>query len=801
MLISTVEEQISFENGEESVKESPLGSNPNSMNGGETMKKEFPLGSKEISINGAESVEKESLGSTPDFVGVEELVEKDVGFKPDSINGGDSRKESPIGSNPNFIDGEELVEKEISINGREVRVKESTIVSNPITINGGELMKKESPIGLSNPNSFDVGELVREKSPTGSNPNSINGGESSKEESPIGSNQNSESPKSTSETASFADALNLAREREKEQLEQIVLSLEEEVACLRQRHKSFDDKRREALNKILDLKGSIRVFCRVRPFFPTDKRSTHQPIMVESEKIVVKSGGSKKEFGFDKVFTEEATQEHVYVEVQPILRSALDGCNVCILAYGQSGTGKTFTMDGTSDSPGILPRALEELFRQASIDKTTSFTFSISMLEVYLGYLRDLLAQKPSRRVYAVSKCNLNIQTDSKGSVEIDGLTEVEVSNFTKARWWYNKGRRARSTSWTNVNEASSRSHCLTRITIYRSSDDMGGKSEVSKLWLVDLGGSERLLKTGATGQTLDEGRAINLSLSALGDVIAALRRKKGHVPYRNSKLTQILRDSLGDGSKVLMLVHISPCEEDVGETTHSSTFAKRARAVESFKELPEDTRKQKEDKIAEFEGEMKEAEEECLKLTNQIQKVELVLSENKRFLTMNNQRLEDEAKSPPLSPIENKNNHEQAPLTPRITDKAIRRNSNNSLPRFMNPTVASLERRTAAEREMDGWIRNLRSGTRSSMQTSASQSFSYPDSRFKSMLKNPSRKSRYAESATTEVCPPIESSFNTDSNSKPTTTVPRGKVATTASDSNLRVPIIRHKRRMSDLI
>lgn len=217
-----------------------------------------------------------------------------------------------------------------------------------------------------------------------------------------------------------------------------------------------------------------------------------------------------------------------------------------------------------------------------------------------------------------------------------------------------------------------------------------------------------------------------------------------------------------------------------------------------------QDTRKQKENKIAEFEGEMKEAEEECLKLKNQIQKVELVLRENKRFLTMNNRRLEDEAKSPPLSPIENKNNQdvlEQAPLTPRITDKAVRRNSNNSLPRFMNPTVASLERRTAAEREMDCRIRNLRSGTRSSMQTSASQSFSYPDSRFKSMLKNPSRKSRYAESTTTEVCPPIERSFNTDSNSKPTATVPRGKIATTASDSNLRVPIIRHKRRMSDLI
>ncbi|KAF8392541.1 hypothetical protein HHK36_022886 [Tetracentron sinense] len=328
--------------------------------------------------------------------------------------------------------------------------------------------------------------------------------------------------------------VNVVPEHEKKALEQTILNLEGEIEGLRLRQRSLDEKRRETLNKILDLKGSIRVFCRVRPFLSTEKRRIREPISTGSEKIMVRSVGSRKEFGLDKVFPQEASQEDVFVEVEPTLRSALDGHNVCILAYGQTGTGKTFTMEGTNDQPGIVLRALEELFRQTSGDSSASFTFSMSMLEVYMGSLRDLLAPRSSTKACeAVSKCCLNIQTDPNGSVEIERLTEVGVSDFTQASRWYSKGRRARSTSWTNVNEESSRSHCLTRITIGQPRGATEGKAEVSKLWMVDLGGSERCLKTGATGQTLDEGRAINLSLSALGDVIAALKRKRGHIPYR----------------------------------------------------------------------------------------------------------------------------------------------------------------------------------------------------------------------------------------------------------------------------
>ncbi|XP_019197600.1 PREDICTED: kinesin-like protein KIN-14U [Ipomoea nil] len=608
-------------------------------------------------------------------------------------------------------------------------------------------------------------EVVKMKSPLmESNLGSINGMPEASEESP----------------ATSID-VNVVPEDDKHKLEQRIFTLEGEIVNLRLKQRSLDERRREALNKIIDIKGCIRLFCRVRPCLPTDKRRNHQPLSVESERIVVRSGSSRKEFGFDKVFPQESSQEDVFVEVEPILRSALDGHNVCILAYGQTGTGKTYTMDGTSEAPGIIPRVLEELFRQASLDGSTDYTFSISMLEVYLGNLRDLLAPRPSSRVYAASRCILNIQTDSKGSVDIDGLTEVQISNFTKANWWYNKGRRVRSTSWTNVNEASSRSHCLTRITIYRPRD-----AQVTKLWMIDLGGSERLLKTGATGQTLDEGRAINLSLSALGDVIAALRRKKGHVPYRNSKLTQILKDSLGNGSKVLMLVHVSPYEDDIVETVCSFSFAKRARAVECNRDLSEESKKKKEKRIAELEEQMMEVEEECENLRHQIENVQLLLNESKKTFSVYYELPEDGEKSP--------NSPEQQDFgeimeTPKASEKATRRSSANSMPRFMTSTMASRQRESAAERQIiNSKPKSLRSWAKSSVQISGSHSISYSDPTSKHFLRNAHKKTGLGE---TNSIIPME-----DMETKP-----RGKATAAASNPNSRVMVCHHRRRMSDCL
>lgn len=593
--------------------------------------------------------------------------------------------------------------------------------------------------------------------------------------------------------------VNVVPEHEKNQLQHTIFNLQEEIVDLKSKLRNHDDKRRQALNNILDIKGSIRVFCRIRPFLYTSRRIVHQPISVESNKIVIRSGGSKKEFEFDKVFTQEESQENIFLEVEPILRSALDGRNVCILAYGQTGTGKTFTMDGANDSPGIVPRALKTLFQKASLDSTSTVVFSISMLEVYLGSVRDLLAPKPTR-ASSVSRCNLNIQTDIKGSVEIEGLTEVQISDFAKAVWWYTKGKRVRSTSWTNVNEASSRSHCLTRITIYRNGDESGGKPEISKLWMVDLGGSERLLKTGATGQTLDEGRAINLSLSALGDVIAALRRKRGHIPYRNSKLTQILKDSLGDGSKVLMLVHASPCEEDIMETICSLTFSKRARAVEFYKELPEDVKLLKEKKIADFQEEMRDAEDEFAKISEQIRKTQFLLTEKMKLFA----ETYDVCKDKENIPISQDNVFKEVVGTPRTSEIPITRSVVRSSPRFMSSTAASRQRHIIAEIQVKGMARSLRSGTRSSLQISTSQSLGYSDPRLKTFLKQPNKKSRYGETnaSGTEVTVETNASVTEIAISSGHKSAPFAATQTkmVSCDPNLRVTLHRH-RRMSSLI
>ncbi|KAH1229727.1 Kinesin-like protein KIN-14U [Glycine max] len=554
-------------------------------------------------------------------------------------------------------------------------------------------------------------------------------------------------------------------EHQKNELEHLISNLEGEIEELRLKQKKLDKKRREELSKILDIK------------VPTFTKEGACALVGTSA-------------------------ESVFVEVEPILRSAMDGHNVCVFAYGQTGTGKTFTMDGTNEEPGIIPRALEELFRQASLDNSSSFTFTMSMLEVYMGNLRDLLSPRQSGRPHEqyMTKCNLNIQTDPKGLIEIEGLSEVQISDYAKAKWWYNKGKRFRSTSWTNVNEASSRSHCLTRISIFRRGDALEAKSEVSKLWMIDLGGSERLLKTGAKGLTLDEGRAINLSLSALADVVAALKRKRCHVPYRNSKLTQILKDSLGYGSKVLMLVHISPSEEDVCETVCSLNFAKRARAIESNKEVPVEVKKQKEKKIMELEEDIKEAEKQSQNLREQIQQIELKLNESKKLLFTTYSLVESDHIATSISP---KDDVKEVIETPKASKKSIKRNFTNSMPRFMTSTVASRQRQSAAERDI-GTVRlkSFRSiASKSSINFSYSQSLSYSDFRIKAILRSSNGKSRYAEADSVPIPKTVLTEKPKCNNDlEPKVTTPRSKMVT-SSDQNFRVSLGRHRRRMSDLI
>uniref|UniRef100_A0A453HVE3 Kinesin motor domain-containing protein n=2 Tax=Aegilops tauschii subsp. strangulata TaxID=200361 RepID=A0A453HVE3_AEGTS len=330
----------------------------------------------------------------------------------------------------------------------------------------------------------------------------------------------------------------------------------------------------------------------------------------------------------------------------------------------------------------------------------------------------------------------------------------------------------------------------LTRITIRRC----GGVTEqVSKLWLVDLGGSERLLKTGASGLTMDEGKAINLSLSALGDVIAALRRKRSHVPYRNSKLTQILSDSLGDGSKVVMVVHISPSKDDVGETICSLGFAKRARLIESSRELSEDLKMLKRKRLAELDKEICDAEQELGVLNEQIRSAERSVEERKKLSPSVCQALSDDKGSPRSILVAG---HIDAVDSPQATERAKSRMAHHgSVPHFMSATVCSRQRHGAASHSVSK-PRLTRSVNTYSSKPSGSQSFSHSASKAKSVaLSSGEPRLKYLSVKSDQI--------NVSSNSIDSTaaSAPRPRPRESlVSRPVQRAPLHQHRRRMSCL-
>ncbi|MCO5556263.1 hypothetical protein L7F22_009809 [Adiantum nelumboides] len=297
-----------------------------------------------------------------------------------------------------------------------------------------------------------------------------------------------------------------------------------------------------------------------------------------NNELVVRSNGTKKTFKFDRVFSPTNNQSEVFLDTAPVVVSVLDGYNVCILAYGQTGTGKTFTMEGTEHDRGVNYRTLEELFELTAKRRGQyEYTISVSVVEVYNEQIRDLLAQ-PLLPGQCAKK--LEIKQVAEGVHHVPGITEATVHCMEEVWDVLQTGSSARAVGSTNANEHSSRSHCMLCVMV-KGENLLTGECTRSKLWLVDLAGSERVAKTDVQGERLKEAQSINKSLSALGDVIHALSTKSSHVPYRNSKLTHLLQDSLGGESKTLMFVQISPSETDTGETLCSLNFASRVRGVE----------------------------------------------------------------------------------------------------------------------------------------------------------------------------------------------------------------------------
>ncbi|KAJ8765447.1 hypothetical protein K2173_014569 [Erythroxylum novogranatense] len=338
-------------------------------------------------------------------------------------------------------------------------------------------------------------------------------------------------------------------------------------------------KRKELYNQIQETKGNIRVFCRCRPLNKEEISAGCGTVVdfdgaKDGDLGIITSGSTRKNFKFDQVYTPRDNQVDVFADASPMVVSVLDGYNVCIFAYGQTGTGKTFTMEGTEENRGVNYRTLELLF-QIARERSETFTYDIhvSVLEVYNEQIRDLLATSPASK-------KLEIKQSSEGFRHVPGIVEAKVNNINEVWNVLQAGSNARAVGSNNVNEHSSRSHCMLCVMV-RAKNLMNGECTKSKLWLVDLAGSERLAKTDVQGERLKEAQNINRSLSALGDVIYALATKNNHIPYRNSKLTHLLQDSLGGDSKTLMFVQISPSERDLSETVSSLNFATRVRGVE----------------------------------------------------------------------------------------------------------------------------------------------------------------------------------------------------------------------------
>jgi len=307
--------------------------------------------------------------------------------------------------------------------------------------------------------------------------------------------------------------------------------------------------RRKLHNQLIEIRGGIRVFVRVRPLLQDEiSRGTKSCVadLADESCLVLESlSGERRQFNLDKVFGTACGNSDLFHELSQLLVSSLDGYNVSILAYGATNSGKTYTMNSIYERIGF------ELFDAQRQRAFWKYTLSLSVCEVYMDSVVDLINLK---------NMNVDIRMNvDNGCLHVPGLAKIFLESPADVQRALEEASKHRAVSSTNCNEQSSRSHLIT--CIYLDIVTPNGRNIESRIHLVDLAGSERLAKSGATGQTAKEAFAINKSLSALADVIHARFNKSTHVPYRNSVLTSVLNESLGGESKTLTIVQISPAQ------------------------------------------------------------------------------------------------------------------------------------------------------------------------------------------------------------------------------------------------
>ncbi|XP_042207509.1 kinesin heavy chain-like isoform X2 [Homarus americanus] len=362
---------------------------------------------------------------------------------------------------------------------------------------------------------------------------------------------------------------------------------------------------------------SIKVVARFRPLNDSEERAGSRFIVTfpqNKDDQLVSIGG--KVYQFDNILKPNVTQEKVYnTSARDIVKDVLNGYNGTIFAYGQTSSGKTHTMEGVIGDPnlqGIIPRIIQDIFNHIyNMEENLEFHIKVSYFEIYMDKIRDLLD---------VSKVNLAVHEDKNRVPFVKGATERFVSSPEEVLEVIEMGKSNRHVAVTNMNEHSSRSHSVFLIQVKQENIE-SQKKLLGKLYLVDLAGSEKVSKTGAEGSVLDEAKNINKSLSALGNVISALAdNTKTHVPYRDSKLTRILQESLGGNARTTIVICCSPASFNESETKSTLDFGRRAKTVKNVVTVNEELTAE------EWKRRYEREKEKVTKLKAQLEKMDLEL-------------------------------------------------------------------------------------------------------------------------------------------------------------------------------
>ncbi|KAE9364098.1 kinesin [Stipitochalara longipes BDJ] len=361
------------------------------------------------------------------------------------------------------------------------------------------------------------------------------------------------------------------------------------------------------------MSNSIKVVARFRPQNRTEIELGGQPIVeFETEDTCrLDSKEASGAFTFDRVFDMNSRQKDVFdFSIKSTVDDILNGYNGTVFAYGQTGAGKSYTMMGTDidndEGRGVIPRIVEQIFASIlSSPGTIEYTVRVSYMEIYMERIRDLLAPHND---------NLPVHEEKNRGVYVKGLLEIYVSSVQEVYEVMRRGGSARAVASTNMNAESSRSHSIFVITITQKNVETGS-AKSGQLFLVDLAGSEKVGKTGASGQTLEEAKKINKSLSALGMVINNLTDgKSSHIPYRDSKLTRILQESLGGNSRTTLIINCSPSSYNDAETLSTLRFGMRAKAIKNKAKINAEI------SPAELKALLKKAQSQCTTFEQYIQ-------------------------------------------------------------------------------------------------------------------------------------------------------------------------------------